>query len=73
MSKENYNQLLERCQKATEWLNTPERTEEEKEKYLPAFQQILNQINILIMDFESKGLEMTRKQILYGFGNWYQG
>lgn len=45
-----YNRLLERERKAEAWLDAPERTDEESEKWTPLFRQILTELNKFISE-----------------------
>lgn len=46
--KLQYNQILERYKKAEAWLDFPQRTEPEVQKWMPEFEKIVGQLNLLL-------------------------
>lgn len=46
--KLQYNQILERYKKAEAWLDFPGRTELEVQKWMPEFEKIVDQLNLLL-------------------------
>ena len=46
--KLQYNQILERYKKAEAWLDSPGRTEPEVQKWMPEFEKIVDQLNLLL-------------------------
>ncbi|CDX01273.1 Hypothetical protein DPCES_1386 [Desulfitobacterium hafniense] len=46
--KLQYNQILERYKKAELWLDSPMRTEPEVQKWMPEFEKIVDQLNLLL-------------------------
>lgn len=46
--KLQYNQILERYKKAEAWLDSPERTEPEVQKWMSEFEKIVDQLNLLL-------------------------
>lgn len=46
--KLQYNQILERYKKAEVWLDSPKRTEQKVEKWIPEFEKIAGQLNLLL-------------------------
>lgn len=59
-----YNELLQRFNNACQWLDFPERTQEEVDQYSDELKKILKGLNILI---KVLGLESGDKRILEGF------
>lgn len=62
-AKEEYNQLLKRYNKANEYFNRTDVTQEDKEKFLAHFQQVLYGLNYLLGKIEV----YTNQQIMEGF------
>lgn len=65
MTRLEYNRLLEREKNAEAWLDSPERTDAEVEKWLPLFNEIVTELNRIINKI---GLEnCTKEERLFGF------
>ena len=62
-----YNKLVLRHKKAEAYLNNNDIPMADREKYLPEFRKLLNNINKAIEDFNANGIEMTADEILEGF------
>ncbi|SHJ70347.1 hypothetical protein SAMN02745751_03167 [Dethiosulfatibacter aminovorans DSM 17477] len=60
--QEEYDKLLAREKKAVNWLDSPERAPGEIEKHLPNYENILDNLNMLISKHNISG-----KEILQGF------
>ena len=61
--KKQFNALLTRCNKAEKYINAPERTEEELEKWMPEFMNIIAQLSFLL---EEIGVH-TEDEAINGF------
>lgn len=66
---EKYNLLLRRYHRAVKWLDDPVRTEEEREKYIDNFREILQGLNFYLKKIKETGINLTSKQILEGFND----
>ena len=62
-AKNEYNKLLDRFNKANEYFDREDITQEEKERFLPSFQEVLKGLNYLLGKIEI----YTKQQILEGF------
>lgn len=62
-AKEEYNQLLKRYHKANEYFDRTDVTQEDKEKFLPHFQSVLNGLNKLLMEIG----DYKQEEVLGGF------
>lgn len=66
-AKNEYNKLLDRFNKANEYFDREDITQEEKERFLPSFQEVLKGLNYLLGKIEI----YTKQQVLEGFhDNW---
>ncbi len=66
--KTEYNKVLERWNKATEYLEH-EATSEQIDKWLPEYEMILKRRNALCMDiWQESGVKPTVEEFEYGFG-----
>jgi thiamine kinase-like enzyme len=61
--KQQFNQLLQRCNKAEKFIDDPKRTEEELNKWMPEFLKIIAQLSALL---EKIG-EHTPEDVEHGF------
>lgn len=64
--KLEYNKSLKRYYKAMEYFDRKDISQEEKEKYLPNFQEILNKLNYLLSKLEV----YTNQEVMEGFHEW---
>lgn len=62
-AKIEYNKLLKRYHKANEYFDREDVTQEEKEKFLIQFQEVLQGLNYLLGKIEV----YTKQQVLEGF------
>lgn len=62
-AKNEYNKLLDRFNKANEYFDREDITQEEKERFLPSFQEVLKGLNYLLGKIEI----YTKQQVLEGF------
>lgn len=62
-AKEEYNQLLKRYNKANEYFERADISQEDKEKFLPHFQQVLYGLNYLLGKIEV----YTNQEVMEGF------
>ena len=66
--KTEYNKVLEQWNKATEYLESKERTASEVDKWLPKHEYILKQRNALCMDiWQESGIKPTVEEFENGF------
>lgn len=66
--KTEYNKVLERWDKATEYLENPIRTQNEIDKWLPEYEKILKQRNCLIIEiWTESGIKPTIEEYEGGF------
>lgn len=65
--KKKYNQLLKRFRAAERWLDDPERTEEEINKYYQDFLSIINGLNHCLNLLKKMNVHPVTKEILEGF------
>ncbi len=66
-AKNEYNKLLDRFNKANEYFDREDIKQEEKERFLPSFQEVLKGLNYLLGKIEI----YTKQQVLEGFhDNW---
>ena len=64
--KAQYTEAVKRAEKAEKWFVAPERTEEEREKFIGEFNKILDQIIVLTEKLDKYGL-LTPEKVLRGF------
>lgn len=62
-AKNEYNKLLDRFNKANEYFDREDIKQEEKERFLPSFQEVLKGLNYLLGKIEI----YTKQQVLEGF------
>ena len=62
-AKKEYNQLLKRYNKANEYFGRTDISQDDKEKFLPHFQQVLYGLNYLLGKIEV----YTNQEIMEGF------
>lgn len=62
-AKKNYNKELDRFYKAEEYFDRKEIPQEEREKFIPNFKQILNDLNYYLCKIQ----KYTDDEILKGF------
>ena len=68
--KEKYNALITREKKAEGWLNDPKRTENEINKWMPKFTEIIINLSGMINEYKKlTGKDMTKELALNGFKN----
>lgn len=66
--KTEYNKVLERWNKATIYMEAPERTSEEVDNWLPEYEMMLRQRMALCNDIgEYSGIRPTLSEFLNGF------
>lgn len=65
--KKKYNKELDRFNKATNWMEAPERTEEEIEKYFPSYLQITKILSAYLNRLKEAGVEYTTDEVVKGF------
>lgn len=66
--KKEYNRLLERFWNGMAYLNNPNTPEEKKDKWLPEFEKIGEQLNIILLILKERGIDCSKTEILEGFG-----
>jgi hypothetical protein len=64
--KTKYTQLTERVEKAELWFYAPGRTQEERERLMPEFNKVLDQL-VVTYDELSKYQEITDQETLKGW------
>lgn len=64
-AKQEYNKLLDRYQKAVEYFDRVDITQDEKEKYFQHYNEILYRLNFLL----GKIVIYTEQEIMEGFKN----
>lgn len=57
--KKKYNKLLDREKKAEEWLDSPEQTDSQVERWMPEFRGILDGLNKLLTQIGSHTTDET--------------
>lgn len=62
-ARREYDKLLERYRKANDYFENVKVSQEEKEKFLPNFQEILKELNYLLSKIEV----YTQQEVLEGF------
>ena len=65
--KNEYNSVLPRMNKAMVYMDNPEVSDTEKDKYVPAFKTIERKLDGLIADIKQAGYVMTPDDIINGF------
>ena len=64
--RQRYSQLVTRANKAELWFNAAK--QEEAEKFIGEFNNILAEIVKTSRELKAAGVEMTKEEILNGFG-----
>lgn len=66
--KKNYNALLEREKKAEIYLENDKVPQENREKWMPEFVKITEQLSLLMREYKkTTGTEMLDNEVLQGF------
>lgn len=66
--KQNYNKLLEREKKAELFLENPKVTQADKDKWMPKFVEITEQLSKFMREYKQlTGQEMQDNEVLNGF------
>jgi hypothetical protein len=66
--KKTYNNVIIRRDKADEFYNNPNISQEKKDKWLPEYLKIINQLSVLITSYEKvTGQPMSKDEIWNGF------
>ena len=59
-----YNELTKRWLNACKWIESPERTEEEVDKWLPEFQKILRELSDLFLELKQNGIKVIPEELI---------
>ena len=62
-SKKIYNELLERFNKANEYFERTDISQEDKQRFLPQFQKVISQMSFLLGEIEV----YTKQEVFEGF------
>ena len=62
-AKKEYNMLLERFNKANEYFDREDLSQEEKERFLPQFQKVISHMSYLLGEIEV----YTKQEVFEGF------
>lgn len=65
--KEKYNKTLQRFWRACKWIEAPERTEAEQQKYYKDFVGIMDELSGMLGEFKAMGYEYSNKEATRGF------
>ena len=65
--KKQYNALLIRHNRAASFLDDDAIPAEEREQHIPAFRQIIADMEGILKDIKAKGHEASETEILHGF------
>jgi len=65
--KKKYTKLVQRVNKAEKWFNSPERTQQEKDKFIGEFNKILDQLVSITDELNQYGELKDSDTVLYGY------
>lgn len=64
--KNEYNDLLKRFYKATDYLNDKSIPLAERERWIPEYLKIANRLNEIVTELQKQGRKLSNKEILEG-------
>lgn len=59
-----YNELTGRLIKAEKWLESPEVSVEEAEKWMPQLKEIIKELNVLFMELRKSGVKVKAGELI---------
>lgn len=66
--KKRYNDLIKRQKAAEAYLDDSKRTTEEVKKWIPEYNNVVNELSLMIKDYRKlTQSQMTEEEIVYGF------
>lgn len=65
--KKKYNATLGKFEKATKWMEAPERAEEEVEKYFMNYIKITKQLSAYLNQLRDAGVTYSNDEVVNGF------
>jgi hypothetical protein len=65
--KKQYNKLVLRLKKALDYMDHGSAPVETKEKYIPAFRELLSKMDGVLAEMKAQGIEWTEHEALNGF------
>jgi hypothetical protein len=65
--KKQYNILLKRHNRATEYLDDMSKSINDREKWLPEYKTILQKLNSILGELKGLGIKVTDDEIIDGF------